>query len=192
MPRTPEQFKKIREEKRQQIKDAALELFAHEGYHGTSISEIAKSAGISKGLMYNYFESKEELVTSIMDEGMKIFTEFFDPDKDGVLTADEFEFFVRKSFETVRENTIYWKLYFSIIMQKEVFELVMAKYKNILDEVMNLLVAYYEKQGVEDPLAEAIMFGSLMDGISLNYILNNDMFPLDKVEDAIIKKFGHR
>ena len=192
MPRTPEQFEKIREEKRQQIMDAALELFAHIGFHSTSISKIAQSAGISKGLMYNYFDSKEDLVISIMDEGMKVFTEYFDPDKDGVLTPDEFDFFVNKTFETLKNNTKYWRLYFSIILQTDVFKLVMAKYESVLNEIMELLVAYYEKQGVEDPMAEAILFGSTLDGISMNYVMNPKMFPLDKIQESIIKKFGHK
>ncbi len=61
-PRTQEQFEEMRESRRQQIMDAALELFAQEGYSHCSISQLAGHAGISKGLMYNYFESKEALL----------------------------------------------------------------------------------------------------------------------------------
>ncbi|NOR33588.1 MAG: TetR family transcriptional regulator, partial [Bacteroidales bacterium] len=46
-PRTPEQFEEIRESRRQQIMDAALELFASEGYSHCSISQLAVHAGIS-------------------------------------------------------------------------------------------------------------------------------------------------
>ena len=192
MPRTPKQFEKIRETKRKQIMDAALELFANEGYHSTSISDIARAAKISKGLMYNYFDSKEELVNSVMDDGMKIFTDYFDPDKDGVLTTEEFEFFVIKSFETLKNNTTYWRLYFSIIMQTDVFKLVMNKYESVINEMMQVLVSYYKKQGVEDPMAEALLFGASMDGVSMNYVQNPDMFPLDKMQEMIIRKFGHK
>ena len=61
-PRTKQQFEDIREEKRSLIMKVALELFAEEGYHNTSISKIASRAGISKGLLYNYFDSKEDLI----------------------------------------------------------------------------------------------------------------------------------
>ncbi|HEY6906435.1 MAG TPA: helix-turn-helix domain-containing protein, partial [Ignavibacteriaceae bacterium] len=50
-PRTKEQFEKLRESSRTEILNAALELFAQNGFHGTSISQIAEKAGISKGLM---------------------------------------------------------------------------------------------------------------------------------------------
>ncbi|MDR1653742.1 MAG: TetR/AcrR family transcriptional regulator, partial [Prevotellaceae bacterium] len=74
MPRTKEQYEKIRNEKRQLIKQTALSLFADKGYDATSISEIAKKAGISKGLMYNYFTSKEELLQIIWDDLVREFT----------------------------------------------------------------------------------------------------------------------
>ncbi|NQT78444.1 MAG: TetR/AcrR family transcriptional regulator [Bacteroidetes bacterium] len=192
MPRTPEQFEKLREEKRRQIMDAALELFANEGYHSTSISNIAMQAGISKGLMYNYFESKEELVSSIIDSGIEIMEDLFDPNNDGVLTTDEFDFFVNRSFDALAENLSYWKLYFGIMMQPLVFEIVREKYHKIIEGTLGLLVEYYKKQGVEDPESEAFLFGALMDGISMNYILNPDIFPLEKIKKTIIERFGHK
>ncbi len=192
MPRTPEQFEKIRIEKRQQIMDAALQLFSTEGYHSTSISKIASSAGISKGLIYNYFNSKESLMLSILEHGMKQLAEFFDPNKDGVLTEDEFDYMVERSFDAVIENPTYWRLYFGILMQAGIYDLVKHMYQSVLEHTMKLLVDYYEKRGVKDPLDEALLFGAVMDGISLNYLLNPEMFPLEEFKQRIIDKFGHK
>ena len=83
-PRTPKQFEQMREEKKTLIMDVALEHFAKEGYHNTTITHIAKHAGISKGLMYNYFESKEELLTEIINRSMEGVAKYIDPDKDGI------------------------------------------------------------------------------------------------------------
>jgi AcrR family transcriptional regulator len=192
MPRTPEQYEKIREGKRKLIMDTALGLFAGEGYHSTSISKIAAKAGISKGLMYNYFESKEALIHSIMEEGMKALTELFDPNKDGVLTDDEFDFFVNRSFDILRDNPTYWRLYFSIMMQEGIYELFKDRYTQIIDETIVLLLDYYKRQGVEDPETEALLFGAMMDGISMNYLLGKDSFPLEKMKKAVIERFGHK
>ena len=95
-PRTTRQFEEIREEKRTLIMDSALEHFAKEGYHATTITHIAKHAGISKGLMYNYFESKEALLRAIIERSVKEVLNYFDTNRDGYLSEDEFEFFVRK------------------------------------------------------------------------------------------------
>jgi leucyl aminopeptidase len=88
-PRTPKQFKEIREEKRNLIMDTALEHFASEGYYATTINHIAKHAGISKGLMYNYFESKEALLKAIIQRSVMEVYSYFDIDRDGYLSEEE-------------------------------------------------------------------------------------------------------
>ncbi len=47
------------------ILDAAIQVFADKGYFGARVSDIAKEAGIAYGLVYHYFNSKEELLISI-------------------------------------------------------------------------------------------------------------------------------
>jgi len=121
-PRTPRQFKEIREEKKALIMDVALEHFAKKGYFNTSISRIAKHAGISKGLLYNYFESKEELLAEIIIRSMGEISKHFDTNKDGVLSEDEFEHFVRNYFKIIRENLSFWRLFYQLMLQKDVRE----------------------------------------------------------------------
>lgn len=53
--------------KRQLIMDTAIELFAEKGYEATSIQEITKHCGISKGAFYLDFKSKDELILAIID-----------------------------------------------------------------------------------------------------------------------------
>ena len=65
-PRSEEQFAQIREERKHQILDAALHVFAEDSYHGASMSAVAKRAKVSKGLIYNYFKSKEEILVSLV------------------------------------------------------------------------------------------------------------------------------
>jgi AcrR family transcriptional regulator len=50
------------------IKEAALELFSDKGYHAASMREIALKAGISLGLSYNYFKSKEDILRGLLDD----------------------------------------------------------------------------------------------------------------------------
>ena len=50
------------EDKRQAILDSALALFADQGFHGTSVPEIARRAGVAAGTIYRYFDGKDALV----------------------------------------------------------------------------------------------------------------------------------
>jgi AcrR family transcriptional regulator len=53
------------EEKRRQILDAAVRAFARKGYHACRVGEIAEEAGVAYGLVYHYFDSKEEVLETI-------------------------------------------------------------------------------------------------------------------------------
>jgi TetR/AcrR family transcriptional regulator, transcriptional repressor of aconitase len=56
-----------RENTRDRILDAAETLFQQRGYHETSMDEIVRKSGMSKGAIYGYFESKEDLFRSLHD-----------------------------------------------------------------------------------------------------------------------------
>ncbi|MCJ8011683.1 TetR/AcrR family transcriptional regulator [Paenibacillus sp. KQZ6P-2] len=69
-PLTDHQLERIQEERKLQIKKAALKVFALQGITGTKMSSIAAEAGISQGLSYRYFSSKEELYTELVQEAL--------------------------------------------------------------------------------------------------------------------------
>lgn len=54
------------EERRQEILNSAASMFAEYGFEGSSISQIAKKCGFSKALLYHYYQSKEELLYSML------------------------------------------------------------------------------------------------------------------------------
>ena len=68
--------------RREQILTAAAECFRRKGYHGAGMAEISKTAGMSAGHIYNYFESKEAIIESIIEKDMEemfsIFQQFED------------------------------------------------------------------------------------------------------------------
>ena len=68
--------------RRAQILTAAAECFRRKGYHGAGMAEISKTAGMSAGHIYNYFESKEAIIESIIEKDMEemfsIFQKFED------------------------------------------------------------------------------------------------------------------
>ena len=55
-------------EKRRQILDAAVRVFAQQGFHATRVSDIADEAGVAYGLVYHYFNSKEEVLNELFVE----------------------------------------------------------------------------------------------------------------------------
>jgi AcrR family transcriptional regulator len=66
MSRNKELNQKIKEERREQILSSALLLFARRGLSATKISDIAAALGISQGLLYHYYRSKEEIFVELI------------------------------------------------------------------------------------------------------------------------------
>jgi AcrR family transcriptional regulator len=57
-----------RRDRREDILQASLHLFAERGFHGTSMRDIARAANITEGLIYHYFASKRDLFRAIIEE----------------------------------------------------------------------------------------------------------------------------
>jgi TetR/AcrR family fatty acid metabolism transcriptional regulator len=55
-------------DKRRNILDAAIRVFARQGFHSTRVSDIADEAGVAYGLVYHYFSSKEEVLNELFGE----------------------------------------------------------------------------------------------------------------------------
>ena len=122
-PRTSDQFEEIRESKRRQILYAAIECFATSGYHAVSISDLAKHAGISKGLMYNYFSSKEDLLKTIFREVMEEMLGIFNPDHVAELDHPTLLKYMNNLFEHLNSNLMLWKMYMAIFSQPAVLQI---------------------------------------------------------------------
>lgn len=73
-----------REAKRQRILDAAVVEIARHGYYATTVSTIARRAGVADGTIYLYFKNKEELLVSIFERAMRRFVD----EAQGIVLAD--------------------------------------------------------------------------------------------------------
>jgi AcrR family transcriptional regulator len=63
------------ERRKEKIEEAACELFIKQGFHATSMRDIAKGAGVSLGNLYNYYETKDAIFESIVAKYMEVIDE---------------------------------------------------------------------------------------------------------------------
>ena len=84
-PATAPRKRLTAEERREAILEAALEVFARRGYNGSSIDEIAQTAGISKALIYEHFPSKRDLHVSLLESHVQ---EIFERLAEAAATSD--------------------------------------------------------------------------------------------------------
>jgi len=94
-------------DRREEIIQAGIEVFAAKGYYNTHISEIVESVGIAKGTFYLYFNSKKDLFVSLINRYEDIFLDLFDIDILAAETEDLRLFFselLKKIFSLYKEN----------------------------------------------------------------------------------------
>ncbi|WP_067837971.1 TetR/AcrR family transcriptional regulator [Amphibacillus sediminis] len=93
MPRTEEQYEAMRIATRNKIHSAAIKLFAKKGFVATSVKDIAEGAGISIGLMYRHYKTKEDLFNELVAyaaEGLERIVKLFQSDDSPVELINQF------------------------------------------------------------------------------------------------------
>jgi len=95
----------VDDNKREQIRKAALAVFSRRGFHETTVAEIAEEAGIAKGTIYLYYPSKEEILIAIFRRYTDGMLDLVDGLLDSALTVHEIlAVFVRKQIDLFREE----------------------------------------------------------------------------------------
>jgi AcrR family transcriptional regulator len=79
----------LESKRRGQIISAARQVFSSKGYDGATVEEIAETAGVSKGLIYNYFRSKEDILLATAEALMSRFEEHMERMSTAEATASD-------------------------------------------------------------------------------------------------------
>lgn len=115
-----EAFEKIPEERKEHILEVGIDEFSSKGYENANINVIAHNAGISIGLMYKYFSTKEDLFLTCITRGMKILE---DAVEEIMISRDKLlikaEKLLRATCELSKKNIKYIKLYNEITAEKD-------------------------------------------------------------------------
>ncbi|MGR3810656.1 TetR/AcrR family transcriptional regulator [Jiulongibacter sp. NS-SX5] len=170
-------------EKQEKILDAALRLFASEGYSATSTKKVAKAAGVSEGLIFRHFENKEGLLQAILDLGKDKIKNIY---ADIVLETDPKEV-IRKSlnmlFEIPEEEYDFWKL-----QLKLKWELSIDNSEKMAP--MHLAISNAFKQlGYQNPEMEANLILLIHEGLA-SAVLRGQSFEKEKMHAFLLKKYN--
>jgi len=181
-------FESLAEEKKKRILDAAIEEFAINGYDKASTNSIVKKAGISKGILFHYFESKKNLFLYIFDYCMSNLIDKYYSVKE-IEPKDIFERFmcinIRK-IKIMNEEPLMNKLIFSAIsnmpesLKQELTERYNTYYtKYILEFFKDIDTSKFRKDMDKQKAIELIMI--CMEGISNKYIQKYKNTSVDEV-----------
>lgn len=189
MPRTKEQFEEIRGKTKHKILESALVLFAEKGFKGTSINDIAKSAGISKGLAYNYFKDKKEIMLSVftlLAEGIEYI--YQDVEKESE-PKKKLKVLINSTFNALIEDEKFWRIYMNFALSPEV-TIEASKYMGkFMEELFGDIENLFKEINIPNPAMESKLFAAALDGVCFHYIYNKENYPMDKMRKYFIKKY---
>ena len=146
------------ERKKGRIEDAAQQLFIRQGFHATSMRNIAARAGTSLGNLYNYYPTKEAILGSIISKYQQVvddrlrsmFDEIEDP-----LNPDDLKRFARLVKQMVNEHHEFW-----LLMYIDVLEFENHRFRKMFENLAQKLRHRFAK-----PFAELKRSGALHDGV---------------------------
>jgi AcrR family transcriptional regulator len=187
-PRSQAANQAIRAESRALILEHALELFATHGYDRTTIRGIAESAGISQGLIYNYFRSKDELLRAIFEQSMADVRQSF-ATAERAAPGGRTAALIRSAFELLERNRRFWRISYGVRMQPGVLAELGEGLHRWTQEIDQKLQGYLREDGFEEPALEGAILFALIDGVSQHYVLDPGRYPLDAVVQRLVARY---
>ncbi|MBO4377110.1 MAG: TetR/AcrR family transcriptional regulator [Lachnospiraceae bacterium] len=175
-----DKFFDLKKEKQDRIINAAMKVFALNGYRNASTDDIVKEAGISKGLLFHYFENKIGVYTFLFDYSARYTTLELKSNVDSDIT-DVFELMRQIEFSkllTIRSHP-YMQMFLKSCMKEDIFEALMA-----IEERRTQLSELYDSIYMQiDP-------DNLNEDANIDIILGLIRFTVDGLMDRYFREDG--
>ena len=167
------------EKRREEIIVAALDLFIRKGYAATRTLDISKAVGVSEGLLFHHFETKEKLYEELIRRGVKAPQSimsipaaapiaFFEQAAASILNAIKTQPVTSKMFVLMNQA------FYNEAASPAVKELL--KQMDVFTQSISLIKAGQKNKTIRkgDPYALSIAFWAAIDGIASNMALMSD------------------
>lgn len=193
--------------RKNQILDAAAAVFAEKGFHPATIQDIAKTAGIAGGTIYNYFDSKPALLLGIFDRMREAIMENAQANPLPVGNEIDMRTFVKTMLShpmMAREGDDFalFRIVVSEMMVNE--EMRMLYYEQIMEPTLATAQSFLEQQGLTSADAELAIraISGMVMGLMMQHIMGDptirsrwDKLPdflADLIVDGLNKNLSQR
>ncbi len=180
-------------ERKDQIVRATVDCITKFGYHNFSMQDVARTAGVSKGIIHYYFLNKDELMMSVLDKVAGDIEKILASEMSSIVdNKRKLEVFIEVCFDIVRSTKEYYQVnmdFWTQINQKDEVKKVIARhYQKFREAAANVI-----REGITagafrpvDAKDYASYIIAVIDGLSLQWLFDQTSFDYDR----IIKKAG--
>lgn len=174
---------------KQAIFEASIKEFSHNGFTGTTVDQIAITAGVAKGTLYYHFSSKEEIFNFLITHGMEIFIEQLNSmmtENDDILKT--LKKLCKAQLSIVQQNKDFFKVVMSQLWGQELRHLQLREIvRRYLERIESRILRGMNEGSVKESDSKFMsyyFFGTLCS--SAIYELFNEGTDLDKMVDDLI------
>jgi AcrR family transcriptional regulator len=201
MARSKQLSEQMRSQSREKLLTAAREIFAEQGYFNCKVSDIARRAGMSQGNVYWYFDSKEDLLKTVLLDGFKRI--------DSILTravahpgdaSARLMALVDQFVSLVAEGSSFTSLFLSLLghggaplLKQMGFDTaeIGARYHRL---ILYILAPAQEESLITpvDPNFLAVFFFSFFNGFQVTYPDGANLLPPEEIKNAALRLLGYK
>ncbi|MEU4013737.1 TetR/AcrR family transcriptional regulator [Microbacterium sp. NPDC028030] len=190
MARTDAQNRLARERARENILQAAIEVFSERGVSGASIAEITSRAGVAQGLVNYHFGAKDQLVGAVIDRWFETVLSFArvegTPDEmlaaviDGALTATAYAIPLQRAVLAMQQQPSTHRLF----AESE------ARHEEAATAAEDAVRDLFRARGAEDPALEEVMLRSTLEGVFVKAAVFGETYPLEEARRWMHRRYG--
>lgn len=182
-------------ERREEILQAARSCFARRGYHEATMEEVATAAGLSKGLIYYYFKSKQELFLALLDSWFAQFDRAWQESLASGSAAERLRRLGQLSVEAMEESADLMNLLLEFwahagrdpaLMER--FRRALSRYRQLLADVIAEGAREGEFRAVDPQLSAAGVLAAY-DGLWFHWMVDPQGVPLRQAGEVLIENF---
>ncbi len=171
---------------KQKLFDAAMELFESQGYFATTVEQVTERAGVSKGLVYNYFRSKEELLKGLIEDATIKMESVAGTLELGESTEESLSLFIDRYFELQKTKKRFLKLQLTLMLMPELSEIVLEPQRQRASLLLAMLTSWFKAAAAPQPKAKARIFLAMLDGVALHHLCIYERYPLTTMRPQLI------
>ena len=180
---------------RQRLLEAAAAQFAHQGFDATNIDDIAVAAGVAKGTIYNYFESKEDLFGGVLAEGALRTVHRYSSLPHGTSTRSALRALAAADVTVLQEEEAFMKVLVAEAMtpRSRNYSLILERLAPFLDAVAGILEAGVRRGEVrrDRPVPQlALLFTGTLALLYIQHWQSDGGWPtMDEIPDLAVDTF---
>lgn len=183
--------------KREKLIQAAIPIFAKHGFRETKMSDIAISADVGKGTLYEYFESKDDLFLN----AFKIWFSYFSEQMQEIISKEknsykQLEIFYEQFFKTVEEYGDMYYIYFDFWSEltrnpKLDKQDIATVYQTLRELFASILETGAEKNVFKtmEYISMSTALLAISDGLLMQWLIDRDSFSIYEVGMIAVRSF---